>query len=76
MDTTNTTEPAGKRASNGSVILTDRICEKRVSKRFKFYDRQMPGPLRQHHPGRCSDLFLQVHRPDHRQAAVQMAGRL
>src|SRR5438552_19161070 len=43
MDTTTTTEPAGKRARNGSVILTDRMCEKRVAKRVKFYDRKCPG---------------------------------
>ena len=45
MDTaTTTTEPAGKRARNGSVILTDRLCEKRVTKRVKIYDRKCPGP--------------------------------
>ena len=43
MDTTITTEPAGKRARNGSVILTDRMCEKRVTKRVKIYDRKCPG---------------------------------
>src|ERR1700731_2239550 len=43
MDTTITTEPAGKRARNGSVILTDRLCEKRVAKRVKIYDRKCPG---------------------------------
>ncbi|MCK1713071.1 Arm DNA-binding domain-containing protein, partial [Bradyrhizobium sp. 143] len=43
MDTTITTGPAGKRARNGSVILTDRLCEKRVAKRAKFYDRKCPG---------------------------------
>jgi integrase len=43
MDTTTTTEPVGKRARNGSVILTDRVCEKRVAKRVKFYDRKCPG---------------------------------
>ncbi len=43
MDTTTTTEPVGKRARNGSVILTDRMCEKRVAKRVKFYDRKCPG---------------------------------
>jgi integrase len=41
MDTT--TEPSGKRARNGSVILTDRLCEKRVAKRVKIYDRKCPG---------------------------------
>ena len=43
MDTTTTTEPAGKRARNSSVILTDRMCEKRVAKRVKIYDRKCPG---------------------------------
>ena len=43
MDTTITTEPAGKRARNGSVVLTDRMCEKRVAKRVKIYDRKCPG---------------------------------
>jgi integrase len=42
-DTTTTTEPASKRARNGSVILTDRLCEKRVAKRGKIYDRKCPG---------------------------------
>src|SRR4051812_50072921 len=43
MDTTTTTEPASKRARNSSVILTDRMCEKRVAKRVKIYDRKCPG---------------------------------
>src|SRR5205807_8111261 len=43
MNTTITTESAGKRARNGSVILTDRLCEKRVAKRVKIYDRKCPG---------------------------------
>src|SRR3954465_13477526 len=43
MTETITTEPAGKRGRNGSVILTDRLCEKRVAKRVKFYDRKCPG---------------------------------
>ncbi|WP_029585866.1 site-specific integrase [Bradyrhizobium sp. URHD0069] len=41
-DTTTTTQPA-KRARNSSVILTDRMCEKRVAKRVKIYDRKCPG---------------------------------
>ena len=41
-DTTMTTRPA-KRARNGSVILTDRMCEKRVTQRNKIYDRKCPG---------------------------------
>jgi integrase len=43
MDTTITTEPAGKRARNSSILLTDRMCEKRVAKRVKFYDRKCHG---------------------------------
>src|SRR6478672_3282007 len=42
-DTTTTTEPAGKRARNSSVVLTDRMCEKRVAERVKIYDRKCPG---------------------------------
>ena len=42
-DTTTTAEPASKRARNSSVILTDRMCEKRVAKRVKIYDRKCPG---------------------------------
>jgi hypothetical protein len=41
-DTTTTTQPA-KRVRNGSVILTDRMCEKRVAERVKIYDRKCPG---------------------------------
>jgi hypothetical protein len=41
-DTTTITQPA-KRARKGSVILTDRMCEKRVAKRDKIYDRKCPG---------------------------------
>src|SRR4029077_7517598 len=43
MDTTTITEPASRRARNSSVILTDRMCEKRVAKRAKIYDRKCPG---------------------------------
>ena len=43
-DTTTTTEPAAsKRGRNSSVVLTDRMCEKRVAKRVKIYDRKCPG---------------------------------
>jgi integrase len=42
-DTTTTTAPATKRARNTSVVLTDRMCEKRVAKRAKIYDRKCPG---------------------------------
>jgi hypothetical protein len=40
---TNDTTTAAKRMRNGSVILTDRLCEKRVAKRTKIYDRKCPG---------------------------------
>jgi integrase len=45
MTDTTTTAPAGTtpRARNGSTILTDRVCEKRVAKRIKIYDRKCPG---------------------------------
>jgi integrase len=43
MTETITSEPAGKRGRNGSVILTDRMCEKRVDQRDKVYDRKAPG---------------------------------
>ena len=39
MDPTITTH----RARNGSVILTDRLCTKRVAERIKYYDRKCPG---------------------------------
>jgi len=39
MNTTITTH----RARNGSVILTDRLCSKRVTERIKYYDRKCPG---------------------------------
>src|SRR6516165_7497206 len=42
-DTTTITAPATKRARKGSVILTDRMCEKRVTERVKIYDRKCPG---------------------------------
>src|SRR3954469_25281126 len=41
--TTSTTDLASKRGRNGSVILTDRMCEKRVAKRVKLYDRKCAG---------------------------------
>jgi hypothetical protein len=40
MDNITITEPAGKRARNASVNLTERMCEKRVTKRVKIYDRK------------------------------------
>src|SRR6478672_9146491 len=43
MTQTITSEPAGKRPRNGSVVLTDRLCEKRVVKRVKIYDRKCSG---------------------------------
>jgi integrase len=43
MTETITSEGAGKRGRNGSVILTDRMCEKRVISRVKIYDRKCPG---------------------------------
>ena len=43
MNTTTATELAGKRMRHSSVVLTDRMCEKRVAKRVKIYDRKCPG---------------------------------
>jgi integrase len=43
METTITPKLAGNRARNSSVVLTDRMCEKRVTKRVKIYDRKCPG---------------------------------
>ncbi|MGY4289600.1 integrase [Bradyrhizobium sp. LM2.7] len=43
MDTSISTAPAGKRSRNGSVILTDRLCAKRVANRVKIYDRKCAG---------------------------------
>ena len=43
MNTTTATELAGKRMRHSSVVLTDRMCEKRVTKRVKIYDRKCPG---------------------------------
>jgi integrase len=40
---TETTTVAAKRARKGSVVLTDRMCEKRVTERVKIYDRKCPG---------------------------------
>ncbi|MET4453910.1 site-specific integrase [Bradyrhizobium sp. RT3b] len=43
MDSSIAPSPVGKRGRNSSVILTDRLCEKRVAKRTKFYDRKCAG---------------------------------
>lgn len=43
MTDTITTTQSAKRARNSSVILTDRMCEKRVTERDKVYDRKAPG---------------------------------
>jgi integrase len=43
MTTITTTELVTKRARNGSSILTDRKCQKRVTERVKIYDRKCPG---------------------------------
>jgi integrase len=42
-DTIIISTPAPKRARKGSVILTDRMCEKRITERVKIYDRKCPG---------------------------------
>src|SRR3954454_10344261 len=43
MNDTTFPSPTGKRGRNSSLILTDRLCEKRVAQRTKFYDRKCPG---------------------------------
>ncbi|MET4207728.1 site-specific integrase [Bradyrhizobium sp. LA2.1] len=43
MNTTITAAPFGKRGRKSSVILIDRMCEKRVTERTKIYDRKCPG---------------------------------
>jgi hypothetical protein len=43
MDSSIAPSPAGKRGRNNSAILTDRVCEKRVAKRTKLYDRKCLG---------------------------------
>ena len=40
---TTTTTTTNKRGRNAAVILTDRHCERRVTKRVKIYDRKAPG---------------------------------
>jgi integrase len=41
MSDTNTT--AARRAGKGGVILTDRLCERAVERRTKYYDRKVSG---------------------------------
>jgi integrase len=43
MSDTITTDSATRRMRNGSVILINRHCEKRVERRVKIYDRKCPG---------------------------------
>jgi integrase len=38
-----TTTTATKRARSSGVVLTDRLCERRVAERVKIYDRKCPG---------------------------------
>ena len=42
-DATTIATAATKRARKGNVILTDRMCEKRVTERIKIYDRKCSG---------------------------------
>jgi Arm DNA-binding domain len=58
MDTTITIEATGKRGRNGSVILTNRLCEKRVAKRVKVYDRKCPGLYVSIIPAGVATFFL------------------
>ncbi|MBR1172992.1 site-specific integrase [Bradyrhizobium sp. KB893862 SZCCT0404] len=43
MNTTIVATLARKRGRKASVILTDRMCEKRMTERTKIYDRKCPG---------------------------------
>ncbi|MCK1511145.1 hypothetical protein IVB22_00875 [Bradyrhizobium sp. 190] len=52
-ETTTIPRPA-KRARKGSVILTDRLCGKRVEKRVKLYDKKCPGLVTGHRASRAS----------------------
>ena len=76
MDTTTTTEPAGKRARNGSVVLTDRMCEKRVAKRVKIYDRKCPGLYVSITTAGAATFSFKFTDPADRQAAHRLAWRL
>ena len=76
MTDTTTTEPAGKRARNGSVILTDRMCEKRVAKRVKIYDRKCPGLYVSITTAGVATFSFKFTDPDDRQAAHRLARRL
>ena len=40
---TDTTTTNTRRSRNGGTILTDRLCERRVTARVKIYDRKCPG---------------------------------
>jgi integrase len=42
-DTTTITEPARKRTRNSSVVLTNKLVERRVTERVKIYDRKCRG---------------------------------
>ncbi|MET4426464.1 hypothetical protein ABIB87_008959 [Bradyrhizobium sp. JR18.2] len=76
MDSSIAPSPAGKRGRNSSVILTDRMCEKRVAKRTKLYDRKCPGLYVSITTTRGGNLLVQVHRPGDRQATHRLAWRL
>jgi integrase len=43
MSCATTIEPTTKRMRNPAVILTDRMCEKRVDKRVRIYDKKCAG---------------------------------
>jgi hypothetical protein len=62
-------------ARNGSVILTNRHCEKRVTERVKIYNRKCSG-LYVSITSAGVATFVQVHRPGDRQTAHGMARRL
>ncbi len=69
MDTTIAAVPDGKRGRNSSIILTDRICEKRVAKRVKFYDRKCQGLYVSIIPAGTATFNFKFTDRHHRQAA-------
>ncbi len=65
-----------KRGRNSSVILTDRMCERRVAKQIKFLQPANAAASVEHHQRRRGDLLFQVYRPRDRQAAHWLDRRL
>jgi hypothetical protein len=73
---TETTTTAAKRARKGSVVLIDRMCEKRVTERVKIYDRKCPGLYVSITTAGVATFSFKFTDPRIRQAAHGMARRL